>query len=116
MKLRFFAVPMLDGEEESQELNRFLATNRVLMVERHFVSDGSRSAWAICVSYLDRGGRPAPEQDKGSVSTIGKSFPNPISRSTPSCGACGSRWRRRTGYRLTRSSRTSSSRRWSNNA
>ena len=65
MKLRFFAVPMLDGEEESQELNRFLATNRVLLVERHFVSDGPRSAWAICVSYLDRGGRPAPEQGQG---------------------------------------------------
>jgi superfamily II DNA helicase RecQ len=55
---------MLDGEEESQELNRFLATNRVLMVERHFVSDGSSSVWAICVSYLDRSGRPAPELGK----------------------------------------------------
>ena len=65
MKLRFFAVPMLDGDEESQELNRFLATNRVLLVERHFVSDGPRSAWAVCVSYLDRGGRPAPEQGQG---------------------------------------------------
>jgi hypothetical protein len=65
VKLRFFTVPMLDGEEESQELNRFLATNRVLLVERHFVCDGPRSAWAICVSYLDRGGRPAPDQGQG---------------------------------------------------
>jgi hypothetical protein len=56
---------MLDGDEESQELNRFLSTNRVLQVERHFVSDGSRSAWAVCVSYLDRGGRPAHEQGQG---------------------------------------------------
>jgi superfamily II DNA helicase RecQ len=64
VKLRFFMVPMLDGDEESQELNRFLSMNRVLLVERHFVSDGPRSAWAICVSYLDRGGRPAPEQGK----------------------------------------------------
>ena len=64
MKLRFFTVPRLDGAEESQELNRFLATNRVLMVERHFVSDGSRSAWAVCVSDLDRSGRPAPEHGK----------------------------------------------------
>jgi len=65
VKLRFFAVPMLDGDEESQELNRFLSTNRVVMVERHFVSDGPRSAWAICVGYLDRGARPAPEQGQG---------------------------------------------------
>jgi len=65
VKLRFFVVPMFDGEEGSDELNRFLATNRVLLVERHFVSDGPRSAWAICVSYVDRGGRPAPEQGQG---------------------------------------------------
>ena len=65
MKLRFFAIPMLDGDEESQDLNRFLSTNRVVMVERHFVPDGPRSAWAICVGYLDRGGRPAPEQGQG---------------------------------------------------
>ena len=56
---------MLDGDEESQELNRFLSTNRVLQVERHFVSDGPRSAWAICVGYLDRGARPAPEHGQG---------------------------------------------------
>jgi superfamily II DNA helicase RecQ len=65
VKLRFFVVPMLGGEEESQELNRFLAVNRVLLVERHFVADGPRSAWAICVSYLDRGSRPAPEPGHG---------------------------------------------------
>jgi superfamily II DNA helicase RecQ len=65
MKLRFFAVPMLDGDEQSQELNRFLSTNRVVMVERHFVSDGPRSAWAICVGYLDRGGRLAADQTQG---------------------------------------------------
>jgi superfamily II DNA helicase RecQ len=65
VKLRFFAVPMLDGDEESQELNRFLSTNRILVVDRHFVSDGPRSGWAICVGYLDRGGRPAGEQGQG---------------------------------------------------
>jgi superfamily II DNA helicase RecQ len=65
MKLRFFAVPMLDGDEESQELNRFLSTTRVVMVERHFVPDGPRSAWAICVGYLDRGGRAAPQEGQG---------------------------------------------------
>jgi superfamily II DNA helicase RecQ len=65
VKLRFFAVPMFDGDQESQELNRFLSTNRVVTLERHFVADGSRSAWAICVGYLDRGGRPALEQGPG---------------------------------------------------
>jgi superfamily II DNA helicase RecQ len=65
MKLRFFAVPMLDGDQESRELNQFLSSNRIVIVERHFVDDGPRSAWAICVGYLDHGGRPAGEQGPG---------------------------------------------------
>jgi superfamily II DNA helicase RecQ len=52
---------MLAGEEESREFNKFLAMNRVLLVERHFVADGPRSDWAICMSYLDRSGRAASE-------------------------------------------------------
>ena len=76
MKLRFFAVPMLDGDEETQELNRFLSTNRVLQVERHFVSDGSRSAWAICVSFTSIAVAVPPRRmnkDKASAWIFGKS-------------------------------------------
>jgi hypothetical protein len=32
---------MLDGGDESHELNQFLSTHRILTVERHFVADGS---------------------------------------------------------------------------
>ena len=54
MKFRFFVVPMFGGEEAAQYLNRFCATSRVSLVDRDFVSDGARRAWAICVSYPDR--------------------------------------------------------------
>ena len=33
------------------EMNRFLATHRVLATERHFIADGQQSAWAITVDY-----------------------------------------------------------------
>jgi superfamily II DNA helicase RecQ len=54
---------MYSGEDAARELNQFLASNRVLLLERQFVADGPRSAWAICVSYLDRGGRPASDRE-----------------------------------------------------
>jgi superfamily II DNA helicase RecQ len=62
MKLRFFRVRVQDPGQDAEELNTFLASHRVLSVERHFVSDGSSSAWAICVNYLSSGGRPALEK------------------------------------------------------
>jgi superfamily II DNA helicase RecQ len=60
MQLRFFAVPVLGGEEIARELNQFLSTERVIMVERTLVADGSRSLWAVCVGYADRGARTGP--------------------------------------------------------
>jgi len=62
MKLRFFVIPMQQGPAAADDLNAFLSTHRVLAVDRHFVTDGSNSSWAVCVSYLDSGARPALEK------------------------------------------------------
>jgi superfamily II DNA helicase RecQ len=65
MKLRFFRIPMMDGDDAANELNQFLSTHRILSVERNFVADGPSSAWGVCVSYLDRGTRqPPPESSR----------------------------------------------------
>ncbi len=58
MRMHFICVPVLDGGAAEGELNRFLASNRVLAVERQLVVDGTRSAWAVCVSYVEGGGGP----------------------------------------------------------
>lgn len=59
MQLRFFTIPVLGGDDASEELNRFLAGHRILAIERSFVQDGPNSAWALCVSYeLAGDGRP----------------------------------------------------------
>src|SRR6185436_11993097 len=36
-----------------EELNQFLASHRVIAVDRQLVMDGPRSAWAICVTYVN---------------------------------------------------------------
>lgn len=53
MRLHFIAVPVLGGGAAEQELNQFLASHRVVGVDRHLVADGARSAWAVCVAYVE---------------------------------------------------------------
>lgn len=68
MQLRFFTIPIHGGEAIAEELNRFLASQRILAVERHLVQDGGASAWAICVAFepAGEGGRP-PATRRGKV-------------------------------------------------
>lgn len=68
MQLRFFTVPIHGSEAISEELNRFLASQRILVVERHLVQDGGASAWAVCVAFepAGEGGRP-PTTRRGKV-------------------------------------------------
>ncbi len=51
MRLHFVRIPIEDSGPGEAELNRFLATHRILAVDRHLAVDGSRSAWAICITY-----------------------------------------------------------------
>jgi hypothetical protein len=52
MGLRFFLVPVRDSENAERELNGFLATHKVLSIDRQLVDVGMNSFWAICVDYL----------------------------------------------------------------
>ncbi len=61
MKHQFFTVPALHSQPAQDELNAFLAGHRILRVEKHFVSDGSNSYWAIDVIWTNA---PAPIKDK----------------------------------------------------
>jgi len=54
MQFHFFSIPAHGPEEEVATLNRFLASHRILAVDRHFVAEGPNSRWAICVS-IDHG-------------------------------------------------------------
>lgn len=52
MRLHFIPIPVFDGAEAESELNRFLATHRIVALDRQLVTDGPRSAWAVCASYV----------------------------------------------------------------
>ncbi|MEI6206877.1 MAG: HRDC domain-containing protein [Desulfuromonadales bacterium] len=61
MQWAFYRIPVIGGAE-SDELNRFLRSVRVLTVHREFVDQGDASFWALAVEYLpaaDSGHRSA---------------------------------------------------------
>ena len=66
MLLRFFTVPIHDGDEAAEELNRFLGAHRIVAIDRQFVQDGPNSAWALCVTYVQASNRP-PSAKRGKI-------------------------------------------------
>ena len=67
MRQHFVTVPLYDGAAAEEELNRFLASHRVIGIERHFVADGPRSVWALCVSWV-----VTPPREEGSTPAEGR--------------------------------------------
>lgn len=59
MRLHFVTVPIHGGAVAEDELNQFLASHRVIAVDRQLVTDGARSAWVICITYVDAGATAA---------------------------------------------------------
>jgi len=53
MAFKFLVVPARDSANAEQELNRFLASHKVLSIDRELIDQGMNSFWAICVDYLN---------------------------------------------------------------
>ncbi len=53
MRLHFATVPIHGGADAEEELNRFLASHRVVSVDRHLVTESGGSVWAVCVTWID---------------------------------------------------------------
>lgn len=53
MAFQFFRIPVSDDGRQTQALNAFLATRRVLGVRQEWVANGDQSFWAFSVDFLD---------------------------------------------------------------
>jgi len=53
MRFHFATIPIFDPAPAEAELNRFLATHRVVGIDRQLVANGDRTAWVVCVSYSE---------------------------------------------------------------
>ena len=65
MQMYFFDIPAQGGDEQITELNRLLASNRVVDVQRHFVNEGAGCSWHICVTVVAK--RTESKNTKGTV-------------------------------------------------
>ena len=60
MSLHCFTIPALQPDDAAAAFNAFCQGQRVIAIERHFVADGERSYWALCVTVADSPG-PLPD-------------------------------------------------------
>jgi superfamily II DNA helicase RecQ len=66
MKIVFFTIPV-QNPEASSELNAFLASHRIVRVDRQFVPDGANSAWSIAVTCTEGGTPAVPAERRGKI-------------------------------------------------
>lgn len=52
MPFASFFIPVLYGDEATQELNAFIASHRIVHIERRWIDQGTQSAWVFCVEYV----------------------------------------------------------------
>ncbi len=52
MQIKIFTVPIIDGEIANNEMNTFLASNKVVEIEKQLVSLPTMGYWTFCVKFL----------------------------------------------------------------
>ena len=52
MQVKLFTIPLFDNEAEQNEMNGFLRAQKVLTIDKQFVSVGENAYWSFCITYL----------------------------------------------------------------
>ena len=52
MQVKLFTIPLFDNETELNEMNGFLRAQKVLTIDKQFVSVGENAYWSFCITYL----------------------------------------------------------------
>jgi len=67
MRISIFTIPVGDSSDLVNELNRFLANNKILEVDQHFYQNSKGGYWTFCVRFLEKlnePGRPSYGMNK----------------------------------------------------
>lgn len=76
MQIKLFTIPVSDNGTFSEELNRFLRSQKILEVENHLVSNEKGAFWCFCLKYI---GSPVTYQKKEEVK---KDYKNELDEAT----------------------------------
>lgn len=52
MQYEIFTIPVFGGEEQTEQMNRFLRGHKIVQVDKEFVKLGDSACWSFCVNYL----------------------------------------------------------------
>ncbi len=67
MQFQFFKIPVDYPTEEAEALNTFLRTNKIVKIEKTFVTTSTESYWAISVDYILAGKNNEFVKSKGEI-------------------------------------------------
>lgn len=63
MQIKIYTIPLFEGDEVLEEMNKFLRGNKVVDISKSFVQQGNVAYWSFCVTYLV--GVPSKVQQPG---------------------------------------------------
>ena len=52
MQYKIFNIPIFDNDIQTEELNKFLRSNKIIKVDKELVENGEMAYWTFCVQYL----------------------------------------------------------------
>ena len=53
MKIKIITINCIDATNELEDLNRFLASNKVLDIKRKFYTTSEDAYWSFCIRYIE---------------------------------------------------------------
>ena len=51
MRYQFFTIPIQQSAAETEKLNQFIASHKILSIEKELVTLGQQSFWSFCIAY-----------------------------------------------------------------
>ncbi len=51
MQVKLFTIPVNSVEDYNYELNKFLATNKIVEIEKHLIQNGTHYSWCFYITY-----------------------------------------------------------------
>ena len=52
MQYKIFTIPIVGGDAQTEDLNRFLRANKTVKVDKELAVSGDMTYWTFCVQYL----------------------------------------------------------------
>lgn len=67
VQFKLFSVPVIQNDSETDTLNAFLRSHRIVSIEKHLITSDPNCMWAFCIQYYENGVEPSKTGQKTKV-------------------------------------------------